>query len=249
MAEAKMDTAVADEMNDDAALVAVSRNAALGEVAGDISASDIRLPRLQLTYGVGALAESFAPGDWVLDKENLLAHKDEPLRVVLLSAFKYWKEYLSNEQFAAGQRPRAFATDAEVVQNGGTIEWVNGVGPTFSPAMDVKLLIEKPKDLVCGYFGLDIDGVMYAPVIWTVDKTTYNKVAQTITLMSKFTLAKRGLCSGVFQLSSTVQKNNKGRVVPYPNLKLVGNNSDSFLNVLSVLFNQPVHAEVKQISG
>jgi hypothetical protein len=85
--------------------------------------------------------------------------------------------------------------------------------------------------------------------LWTVDKTTYNKVAQVITLMSKFTLAKRGLCSGIFELSTSVQKNAKGRVVPYPNIKLAGNNSDAFLQALGVLFNQPVTVDTKQIGG
>lgn len=251
MAEAALDKNTAEVMGTERTnMPSVQRASALGEVSGDISASDIRLPRLQITYGVGGLAEAFAPGDWILDKENLLAHKDEPLRVVILSAVKYWKEYLSNEAFNAGVRPRSFATDTEVLKNGGTVEWVNGVGPTFSPAMDVKLLIEKPANLVCGYFGLEIEGKSYAPAIWTADKTTYNKVAQVITLMSRFTLASRGLCSGLFELSTTVQKNQKGRVIPYPNIRLVGNNSDGFLQVLETLFNRPMGGtEPKQIGN
>jgi len=223
------DPAVAAEMTGAPETGLATRgDVAVGAVAGDFSQSDLRMPRLQIAYGVGGLAENFQPGDLVLAQDNLLVHKGEPLQLIVCSAVAYWKEYLSREQFASGTRPRTFMTEAEVRTNGGTTTWVGDKGPSFSKAMDLKMLIRKPKDLVCGLFGLTLSGVEYAPAVWSVDKSAYRRVSPVILSAAMFALKAKGLLSGLFELKTQTEKIN-GNVTVVPSIKLVGHNDEALV--------------------
>lgn len=218
--------------------------------------SDIRLPRLQIVYGVGDLAMVYVPGDLVLGKENLLCHKSEPLNMIVLATYTYWKEYGTPEMNAQGLRPRAFATEKEVLANGGTTQWgpPGSPKPTFSKAIDLKILIRKPKDLVCGLFGtlLADDGFEYAPAIWTADKKAYGRVGPTIISNKNFALRTRGLISGLFELRVNIETtgNNPPRVMPMPTFKLTGHNSDAVVGAIKALFdNRNLTAEDEEHAG
>lgn len=235
---APVDTdALADMEGDTAGAVMVRQSSeiALGEVSGDLSPTSIRLPRLQLTFGVGKLAAEFAPGDWVLGGDTLLAHKMEKLNFIVIHAHGYWKEYTTQEMFAAGIRPRTFESEAEVKAAGGTTQWINGKGPSFSQAVDFKILIEQPKDLVSGVFGIPIGGKQYAPAIWTLDKTSYSRGAPPILTAAKFALRQRGLHSAVWELFSKIETMN-GKNIPVPSVKLSRHLSDGEIAELRDLF-------------
>lgn len=165
-------------------------------ITGEINAKDIRFPRLQMAYGVGGLAEKFVPGDLVINGEYLIAHKGEKITVVVLGASLYWKEYLSQEAFKAQMKPRIFMTDREVRAAGGTTEWANGVGPTFSRAGTFRLLIEKPEKLECELFGITLDGKQYAPAEWHLDKGAYASVGPEITSSLAMALKPHGSDDG-----------------------------------------------------
>lgn len=200
----------------------------VGEIVGDIGAADLRMPRLKITYGVGQLAEKFNPGDIILGDDNLLVHKGEALNVVIVSAGVYWKEYLGNDQFNAGVKPRVYATEKEVLAAGGTTAWVNDAPPTFSKAMDLKLLVLKPDNLVCGLFGLTLGGKDYAPAVWTVDKTAYRIVGPVVLSTGSFALRKKGLLSGLFEIKTGTVKRKTNSVIA-PAIRLVGSTSDEFI--------------------
>lgn len=208
---------------------------ALNQVVGDLSGSDLRVPRLQIAYGVGGLAEKFTPGDLVLGGDTLLVKKGDPLTVVIMSALVYWKEYLNKDQYASQIRPRIFRTDKEVKANGGTTEWVNGVGPTFNKAMDLKLLIKQPAGIVCGLFGLELAGDMYAPAVWSIDKSAYRRVGPTVISTATFALKARGLVSGLFEIRTSMEKINNNITV-VPSIKLVKHNSDEFVKQIHTTF-------------
>lgn len=209
-------------------------NAVFGAVTGDVKATEVKTTRFQLAYGVGGLAEKFANGDMVLDKEHLIAKKGENLTVILLSANKYYKEY--TEYTAGGDMPRVWASEADAQAAGMVTNWGprgSDIRPTAGGAMTIRMLIEKPANLVCGLFGLDIGGVMYAPVVWDVDKTAYKAAAGPIFQAASVALKARGLASGKWSLTTRMEKNKKGNIYPVPVFaQNLGYVSDEFLTEL-----------------
>lgn len=234
-------------MNGESTAVATagSNAVAIGGVGGDLDPGSMQLPRLQIAYGVGSLASDFNQGDLVLNGEHRLVGKSEPLEMIVLSGFGYWKEWLSGEQFDAGLTPRTFANKDEVLESGGTYDWDqkdkdgNVVHrPTFSQAMDLKLLIRKPKDLMCGVFGdiLD-DGHEYAPAIWSVDKQAYKRVGPIVIQAQSFSLRDKGLLGGVFE--AQIEISQKGaRTSTLPKFRLSGYNSDEVIEKIKMLFSK-----------
>lgn len=217
--------------------VITSSAMALGAVEGDVSANDLRLPRLQIAYGVGRLAESFNPGDLVLGEDNLLVKKGEPLDVIILNARQYWKQYLSQAEFQAKMTPAVYLTEEEVLANGGTTAWQNNVGPTFNRALHMKLLIKQPKDIVCGLFGVELgeEGVTYAPAVWDVDKSAYRRIAPIVLSAAQFSLRAKGLLYGIFQITTRSEKINDNITI-VPGIKLTGYNSDAVVNAIKAIF-------------
>jgi hypothetical protein len=214
----------------------------LGAVDGDVSASDFRLPRLQIAYGVGGLAENFHPGDLVLAGENLLVEKGKPLRVIVLQATTYWKEYTSGKKFIpGGPLPQCFKTAAEAHDAGFTTEWTTdpttGVksGPGCSKAMQLKLLIEQPEGILCTLFGIKLGKKIYAPAIWDVDKSAYRRIQPVVQTASSFSLRERGLLSGVFEIMTKFEKIGDN-MTPVPMMKLADNNSDEVVKEIVALF-------------
>jgi hypothetical protein len=237
-----VDPEVENEMNagaseDGSNLPAVQGSMELGAVQGEMGPDDIILPRLKITYGVGALAENFTPGDIVLADDNCLAHKEEDIDVIFLNVTQYWKEYLSNDDFKAGIRPRTFMSAAEVHNAGGSTKWINGVGPSFMRAMCLKMLIKKPDDLVCGLFGIPIDGAEYAVAVWDIDKSAYKSAGPVILSASQFSLRERGLLAGKFTMHTHMDKKKTGNIVPIPMIKLAGYNSDEVIAEIKAVFN------------
>ena len=208
----------------------------LGAMGGDVKQSDLRLPRLQIAYGVGKLASTYSQGDLVLDGEHLLVHKREPLVVTLWSTYTYWKEWLDNDAYSAGLRARTFSTEAEVLAAGGTTEWGNdGKRPSFSRAVDLRMFVQKPEKVECGLFGIELNGKLYSPAVFTVDKMGFAKIQPTIQTAATFSLKKRGLPAGIWELSTDVSVAG-GRTKVLPNIKLTGFNTPEFLEDLKLVF-------------
>lgn len=190
----------------------------------------LKLPTLKIAHGVGKLSETFNPGDWVLADTNLLAKKGEAIEVVILGTRSYWKEY--TEFVPGGPQPRQFFTKKEVLEAGGTTEWTDGVGPTFNRAMEIMMLVRKPKDLICALFGVDVGAHTYAPAQWYVDKSAYRTVAPTLESAAAFSLRKRGLESGVFKLTTKSVKAKSGNLVVVPSIELGSHLTDAELTQL-----------------
>ncbi len=212
-------------MDDDAAmtgteLATTQPNAVvLGTMNVEADFDTIQLPRLQITYGVGKLAENFSPGDIVLGGDNLVAHKNEPVKIIILCIDEFWKEYFNNEMFEAGLKPRVYHNRDQVLAAGGTVDWVAGQAPTFSKALDLKILIRQPEGLSCGLFAVDLpDGHRYAPAILTLDKQAYAKTGPGLVTVCSFALGGK-LLSGLFTLQTQLVKGAKN-IVPIPMIKL-----------------------------
>lgn len=224
---------------------AVQGTAALGGVSGEISIRDLRIPWLAIAHGVGGLATDFNPGDLVLDKQYLLAHRREPVNVILLSFQKYWKEYISKEQWEANIRPRSFAAEHEVRTAGGTTAWLNGVGPTFSPAANISLLIEKPAAITSDAFGIEIDGRKFALARWGVDKKAYDRVGPEV--LSKLAAELKPMHAdistrlkyGLWALSTDNEPTKNGKTQVTPRIRLLpARNTKDFVAAIDALFGQ-----------
>jgi hypothetical protein len=253
MAQAELDTGVAGQVmgDEDESTILPSSMQSFGGGSSGTDNNDIRLPWLQIAYGVGKLATTFTPGDLVLGGDTLMAKKQEPLNVIILGTVKYYKEYLSGEQYAARVQPRLFKTEEEVRAAGGRLDWGpkgSNIKPDFAPALAVTMLVRKPEGMVSGLFGLELpDGFVYAPAMFNADKGTFKRIAPYITLCERFSLRKKGLLSGVFELKTTIETNAKsGRVGPQLNIRVSGYNTDETIVMLCGLFNIPVPAGVSQ---
>jgi len=237
MAQKKVDDKVLDEMKDVAEETALATQGGmdLGAVEGEVSAEDIRLPRLQIAYGVGGLSEHFNPGDLVLNGEEMIVAKGDPIEVIFLNVRQYWKERLTATDYAAGMTPRQFPTEKEVLAEGGTTRWKDGVGPTFNKALNMRMLIKKPEGLVCGLFGIPVGGAEYAPAVWDIDKSAYKRVAPVLLSSAQFSLRQRGLLSGTFSLFTRSEKINGNNTV-VPVIKLTSHNTDEQIKDIQTAF-------------
>lgn len=217
---------------------------AVGSMMGEVDGDDIPTVYLNIAYGVGGLADKFNPGSFILDREHLLVEKGKSLNVIILAAVTYWKEYLSKEAFAAGAKSRIFQTEDEVIAAGGTTEWIDNKGPSFSKAVRLALLIEKPEGVLCPFFTTEIGGKKWAQAIWNVDKSAYKRkggkgVGGELFKTCKYVLNSRTeipeaqrLLAGLWSITNVFEVVN-GNNVPMPTLKLIGQNSaDTIAEIL-----------------
>jgi len=244
-----------DSVGENNALVRrTSDEVAVGSLGGSTDGAGLRLPWLKIAHGVGKLSDNFHPGDLVLNEEALLVEKNVPIGVIVVKAVIYWKEYLSPDMFNAGMQARKFLTIKEVQEAGGSTEWVNKpvkIPPTFSEAIDMSILIRKPKDLICGYFGMPFDGEEYAPAMVSFDKTAAKRVIPVLKMAEGFTLKNRvvdgtpvGLLGATFNLSTLGEKVKRASgetTVFRPSFKFATPNSDGLVQFIRSFF--PTHAK------
>jgi hypothetical protein len=211
--------------------------AAVGEVQGELSRSDIMLPRMQFIQSVGPMSREFDPGDIVLSKEICIAKKDQPLTVVVLSVKKYFQERF--EKFDLnGPRPLRFDTEAEVLKAGLVLEWdfpKKGCRPTAEPLADIVVMIQKPEGNDSPVFSLTIGGKLWSAAVWTTQRTSYSRAAKRIFTARAVELSAGGLLSGVWTLSSHEASINSNLVF-VPSLALVGRNDDATMAEIKAVF-------------
>ena len=221
--------------------------ATLGGVSGE-AMTQVRysLPRLKTAYGVGGLAAAYDQGDFVLqvggkDGENtLLCHKFKDgkgsIDMIVLTMDTYFKEYISQDEWDAGVRPREFLTTKEVEAAGGTWKmppWGSGLPlPTFSGAAHLKILVERPDGLISELFGVNVLDKVYAPAVWSLDKGGYRSVAKSIKNASGLALRERGLMSATFNVRNIIGANKKGNTVVTPTLTIAAHHPDEFMVAL-----------------
>lgn len=144
--------------------------------------------RIKIAYAVSQnMPDEAVEGSLVLrdpeDRWVKIASPNTPVVVLLLSARVYYKEWLTSDAFNAGSSPKAYATKEEAIADGQTVEWSpDGTAPTVSPAVDITMLVERPKDLAGAddAFVLALDGRVWAPCIMTVDKSNAKKAIDAL---------------------------------------------------------------------
>lgn len=197
---------------------------ALGQVSGSVDRSDLLIPRLNIVQNVGPLSEMFEGkgGAIILNKETLLAQKDEPIKLTVLSIKKTYEENLPYDP--NGPRPRVFESLEEVVDAGLYTDWRNNQQPTAKEVATVLAFIEEPEGVEDLSFSYEFEKKNYALAVWTLRGTAYTRGAKKIFSASQIELAKDGLLSGDWELSTTRTQIN-GNYVFVPVLRLTGRNS------------------------
>jgi hypothetical protein len=188
------------------------------DVQGDVNLSDLRLPRINLVQRTGELPERFGFGEFVLNKTCVLAR---PLEFIALSLKKQYQE---KRPQGDTERGAVYDSVEQVQQNGGVI----GYGDyQFSELAHIFMLIKKPDDLdkvqdaeaVADLFMYELAGGLWAPVIYSVGRSSYTGLAKPLITARQFTLRK-GLWTGRWHLNSRIEKGAKGSwSIPVPTFK------------------------------
>jgi hypothetical protein len=242
------DQEVLDGMGGGAAVVRVNTaDVALGGFAGDTDDIRIKLPFLQIASGQGRL-DKFVKGSVVIGSESLIAGPGEPVLITLLSVQTFWKEYTSGADFDPNYIPKTYATKADVIKAGGTVEWSAGKPPSYKTAGVMRLLVKQPQGVVCGLFGVPVGDALYAPVQWGVDKTAAQETLPVIKRDMSFSLNKRGMLAGIYELRTKVVKFSNGHSTFAPSIKLVAYHTDEEIAQIKSLFAGAAQAQASDES-
>lgn len=245
--EAKTDAVAEADMFGDGAegeskALTLSAMPALGEVTGEIRRNDIAMPRLNIVQAVGPISKTAGLkfGDIVLNKEIVIAHKDETVQLVVLSVRKYFQERFP-KYIADGPRPQIFDTEREVLDAGLTLDWkkaaVKGEDdkpPTAEPIADIDMIIKKPANVNSPIFCITLDGDAWTPARWTVQRTAYSRAAKAVFTERATSLAECGLLFGTWTLSA-IETRVKGNEIAAPKMCLVGRNSETLVGEIKSL--------------
>jgi hypothetical protein len=212
-----------------------------GQVIGEVSQSDLRIPRLNLVHGVGEIFKSFPNevGNYVLNKECVLnvneARGGQPIRLTIVSAKKFWRENLPRER--REELPRQFDTAREVLEIGETVDWQNDpenptkrIAPSFDAALLCIVLIECPADIVGttdeSHFPIETPwGVKYAQALFQIHASAYRAIGKRILTEASSSLSRRGLPYGRWVLGSHLNTGGKD-AYQEPTIKRDGLNDD-----------------------
>lgn len=154
---------------------------------------DVMLPRLNLVHDIGALKETFSPGELVWGQQNVLftppainkqtGNVDKPgtppvIITVLGEVNKRFSEIIEG-----GMGGAIVATEADVRASGGTLDYneyqmKKGSGmKRFGPLLDLLVVVQRPEHVTNDgtVFGFDVGGAQYALGLWSLSKTSYTE--------------------------------------------------------------------------
>ena len=166
-----------------------------GGITGDLDASDISFPRLQIVQGMGNLSEHFKKGEIVLDGESCIhSEGSDPVEFTVVRIGKLFEE---NIDWDAGEIPRILSK-ADAVAAGGSFEWgQNGEQPDWKPIADALICIKGDDEEV---FPFEYGGSNYAFALWRIKGTAYKRAAVPIFTAARM-YYREGLNTGTFQLT------------------------------------------------
>lgn len=184
-------TAVAEAPAPEAAPknTAVARPMASAYVGGDIDSSDMRVPFLGCVQAVGPNSVKFTSGSLILGEDSITEapKPKEPtprLRVLFCRVQKTYVQNLPYDATPGAPRPKILHTAAEVLADGGILEWRGHTPPTYMPKLTCLALIRQPEGLDNQQFCLILGDKTYAPAQVSFQKTGYSAAKTLLTDLS-----------------------------------------------------------------
>lgn len=199
---------------------------------GEIRKEERRNASLNIVQNVGALRQEFNPGAIVLNKEKEISDGKAPVELTVLYVHKFYQQIVP---FNSGIRPEIFETAAEVKKAGGTLEWKNGVAPTYQSVLRCTVLIKRPEG-IDGGFPLNHEGEQYTTADWYLRGVSYKNAGATIlNTILQLRHSKEPIRSVKWELCSQLWTSPKGFKSIIPALKEVGKHPASFQNFTAAL--------------
>lgn len=188
---------------------------------GEIGASDLKLPRINLVQAVSALhkEDGVDIGSVVFDKEVVLIDQSGSLEFVVLFGKKRYQQKLPKSR--RGEQPEVVDTLEEVRGLGGTDVWSQEAiedARYFEPLAHLVLAVKAPDDLDPDFlhkFPLVHNNASWARVAFTVAGSSYKSFAKAIITQACSGL-RDGLYLGLWKLKveERVNKTKDTWVVP-----------------------------------
>ena len=180
-------------------------------ITGDLDASDISFPRLQVVQGMGNLSENYKKGEIVLDGESLISDGPTPVEFTVCRIGKQFEE---NVDWDSGEIPR-IVSKSEAIEIGGSFDWgANGEKPNWLPIADALICIKGDDADV---FPFEYDGSNYAFALWRIKGTAYKRAAVPIFTAARM-YYREGINTGSFMLT-TEKATFGGKSVHVPKIR------------------------------
>lgn len=182
-------------------------------VVGEVSTSDIKLPRLNLVQKVGALADNFTPGSIVFEKTFVLSD-GKPEHALDLTPLQFRKQYQRKTAWGEGdsnEQPEVYDTAEQVRRAGGSLQY--GDENYFQEIAHIAFAVKLPENIEAGdelmdLFPYTFADSLYAVAMWTVASSSYTALGKRILTDSAMVL-RNGLHTGHYLVGSEIRKNAK----------------------------------------
>jgi hypothetical protein len=203
------------------------------DVQGEITAADLRLPRLNIGQKVGDLGDQFSYGGVILAKEAELVAVGVPLHDI--TVLKIRKQYQEKLKFDGDrtEAPRTFETAKEVIEAGLSINF--GDEGYCERIAHMLLLVPEveglDEDVMDSFFYHSFNGKRYCQTLFTAAGTQFTESGKSI-----LTAASKPDCTppnGSIRVAKwnawTIEKKGRGNKWWVLKVDRVGNNSPEFI--------------------
>lgn len=181
--------------------LAVSAPSTPAGIEGEITANDIKPPRINLVQKTGKLGDEFTPGAFVYDKAFPITDGKSAFNATVLRFKKYYQQKLA---FGESQEsPLKFDTVAEVRANGGQVTQYNGEG-YYQEAADILFAIEAPASVDeehMAFFPYSTGEKSYGLAVYTVTSSGFTSIGKRI-ITDATLLLREGLWTGQYKITS-----------------------------------------------
>lgn len=195
----------------------VAASPATSGVQGEISASDLRLPRVNLVQKMSELAETFKFGDLVFEKSIRLGGIDNPIPVTVL---RLRKQYQQDLPYGSEVMPLVFDRVEEVRAAGGSV--IRGAADYYAEIAHIQMAVPAPagaSETELEFFPYHFGEQNYALAVMTVSRSAYGTLAKPL-ITHGFNTLRDGLYHGSFEIHVDLRKSPKGAyVAPVPVFK------------------------------
>lgn len=217
------EVAVVDSAKGSLVATAPKLNVGVQGLSGEFTTADIKPPRLNVVAKTSALVDDgFLPGSIVFQKVAPLVKVGEPLYVTVLDLAKTFQEDVA---WGGDELPKVFSTEAEVVANGGSLDYKSQ--NRYRPKADFRLLVEAPKKLGEEHlelFPYEFEGTQYAMAALTASKSSFKPAAEPV-LQQALYLRDKPLSSIRWSITAT-KKEWEGNVYYVPVFSKDSNHAD-----------------------